>query len=442
MIGGRDGIRIIGGTGLSRVQYQYNDVSQCTSVGLSCENISSESQVQYSQFTDNYNGLVVEGGPVVVSHTDFSGNTVYAIQNNTGMLMTAEGNYWGHPSGPTHPTNPAGEGDPVSDDVDFEPFASEPNVGGIEPNIALTPSALDVELFPGGTALEPLQVSNLGELPLSFQISEASVGIRTDVPWLDVEPASGIVVGGSSLDVEVVFDSSGLEDGDYDAALVVESNDPQDDLIVVPVSMKVNHVFLRGPAPGDTLLVGQEFRIRWDLEDPGSVQSIDIVRSVDGGVTYPHTVVVDIPPEDDYVWTVSGPMGDECMLKLIAHFVGGEEYEDISPGSFIIISDPTGIEEEHANAALSLAQNFPNPFNPKTEISFTLPRASDIDLQVYDLGGRRVCCLISSEEYSAGAHVVVWNGCDDMGNHLPSGVYLYRLRADDFSETRKMTLLK
>jgi hypothetical protein len=417
-------------------------VSQCTSVGLLCENVSSESIVQYSQFTGNYNGIVVEGGPVIVSHTDFSGNTEYAILNNSGMLMTAENSYWGHPSGPTHPTNPGGEGDPVSDDVDFDPFASEPNMGGIEPGIVLAPSAMDVELFPGGAAVESLLISNLGELPLSFEISEASVGNRTDIPWLGVEPASGIVSGGSSMDVEVAFDSSGLEDGAYDAALVVESNDPQDDLIVVPVSMKVNHVFLRGPTPGDTLIVGQEFVVRWDLEDPGEAQSIDIAYSIDGGVTYPHSVGAGIPPADDYVWTVSEPVGDECMLKLIAHFIDGESYEDTSTGSFTIISDPTGIEEDNIDVALALAQNFPNPFNPRTEISFTLPQASVVDLQVYDLCGRRVHGLLYNEDLSAGRHVVVWNGCDDMGLQLPSGIYFYRLRGNDFDETRKMTLLK
>ena len=83
-----------------------------------------------------------------------------------------------------------------------------------------------------------------------------------------------------------------------------------------------------------------------------------------------------------------------------------------------------------------LQANYPNPFNPSTEIRFNLPRASEVRLTVHDLLGRKVATLVD-ERLPAGSQTVTF----DAGN-LSSGVYLYRLQADGYSETRKMLLVK
>lgn len=87
--------------------------------------------------------------------------------------------------------------------------------------------------------------------------------------------------------------------------------------------------------------------------------------------------------------------------------------------------------------SVSLNQNFPNPFNPTTQISYQLNRSAEVSLTVYSLTGQRVQTLLSSEMKQAGEHIVPFNA----GN-LASGVYMYRLRAGDQIFTRKMTLLK
>ncbi len=94
-----------------------------------------------------------------------------------------------------------------------------------------------------------------------------------------------------------------------------------------------------------------------------------------------------------------------------------------------------------APAVLSLAQNFPNPFNPSTTITFAVPRAGRVDLQVYDLAGRQVRTLVGGE-LAATTHTVVWDGRDDTGRQAASGTYYYRLRSEGQELTRKMTLLK
>jgi PKD repeat protein len=91
--------------------------------------------------------------------------------------------------------------------------------------------------------------------------------------------------------------------------------------------------------------------------------------------------------------------------------------------------------------AYQLQQNVPNPFNPTTDITFALPTASQVRLQVFDVTGRNVCNLVDGY-LAAGPHTVTWNSTDASGRKVASGVYFYRLQTSEFSQTRKMLLLK
>ncbi len=84
-----------------------------------------------------------------------------------------------------------------------------------------------------------------------------------------------------------------------------------------------------------------------------------------------------------------------------------------------------------------LYSNYPNPFNPSTTIQYDLPRSARVEVQVYDVLGRMVATLVNNERQSAGAHSIRFNG-----SNLASGVYFFRLTADDYVATRKMMLLK
>ena len=88
-----------------------------------------------------------------------------------------------------------------------------------------------------------------------------------------------------------------------------------------------------------------------------------------------------------------------------------------------------------------LAQNYPNPFNPNTSIGFALPEAGLATLTIYNLIGQRVRTLIS-KSLEPGEHSVQWDGMDEQGEPLASGVYLYRLQAGEFSAVKKLTLMK
>ena len=91
--------------------------------------------------------------------------------------------------------------------------------------------------------------------------------------------------------------------------------------------------------------------------------------------------------------------------------------------------------------AFALLANFPNPFNPSTTISFAVPTASDVRVTVIDLLGREIRTLVASS-MNAGTHSVAWDGLDNSGAAVSSGMYMYRMQAGDFTATRTMTLNK
>lgn len=88
-----------------------------------------------------------------------------------------------------------------------------------------------------------------------------------------------------------------------------------------------------------------------------------------------------------------------------------------------------------------LNQNYPNPFNPSTTINFALPKSTQVTMVVYDLLGNAVKTLVN-ETKDAGSYEVVWNATNDLGVQVPSGNYILKMVAGDFTQTRKMTLLK
>ena len=89
----------------------------------------------------------------------------------------------------------------------------------------------------------------------------------------------------------------------------------------------------------------------------------------------------------------------------------------------------------------SLSQNYPNPFNPSTTISFSLPTACNTKIEIYNILGRLVAVPHDGMS-KAGHNEVVWNGSNSSGETVATGIYFYRLTAENFTETRKMTLLK
>jgi hypothetical protein len=107
------------------------------------------------------------------------------------------------------------------------------------------------------------------------------------------------------------------------------------------------------------------------------------------------------------------------------------------PDPFVTDNDDPGI----VVPAFALNQNFPNPFNPETRISFSLKERTQVNIDVYNVKGQKVKTLVN-DMYPSGQSEITWNGTDDNYNQVPSGIYLYRMNTGKYSQTRKMVLLK
>ena len=89
----------------------------------------------------------------------------------------------------------------------------------------------------------------------------------------------------------------------------------------------------------------------------------------------------------------------------------------------------------------ALSGNYPNPFNPTTVIGFDLKEAGVVSLEIFNIRGQKVFVLVN-EYMPAGRYKVAWNGVDESGREVSSGVYFYRMRANEFLQTKRMILLK
>lgn len=142
--------------------------------------------------------------------------------------------------------------------------------------------------------------------------------------------------------------------------------------------------------------------------------------------------------------TTSNYMLLSAFAQPIVGVAGGAEY--FMASGFVSDSAPipvkvVEVETPTLPESYTLAQNYPNPFNPTTTIEFSLPRSGFVVLEVFDITGRKVVTLVS-EELKAGVKRVTWDGRDRTGAEAASGVYFYRLKTENFSDARKMLLLK
>ena len=132
-------------------------------------------------------------------------------------------------------------------------------------------------------------------------------------------------------------------------------------------------------------------------------------------------------------------IGEDTLILTVTDTSGASDTTSI----FVQVTLPVGVEDEFTALPekFELFQNYPNPFNPTTTIRYALPVRSDVTLRIYNLMGQEVL-RITHDEMRAGYHEERWHGLNQSGRNVASGIYIYRIQAGDFTETKKMLLLK
>jgi hypothetical protein len=158
------------------------------------------------------------------------------------------------------------------------------------------------------------------------------------------------------------------------------------------------------------------------------------IKEVEGDTTL---ILENLKPGITYFW------------KVLAKNIAGDSLWSSNTNGFFVSQDATsGVEEEQLAKPkdFTLHQNYPNPFNPETSIRFDMPESGFVLISMYDVSGRLVRVLLS-ESRTAGSHSVKWDGKDQAGIAVPSGIYVCRMevRSSDgqrFMQSVKMGLVR
>jgi hypothetical protein len=307
-----------------------------------------------------------------------------------------------------------------------------------------------------------IDVDNDGDLDILFA-NYASGGVSTR---LLINDGSGYFTDETSLRYPTIdeqdsdIDVADIDkDGDADIFVSNIGSYPEGGqnrlLINVSTPDSFPPVIPRTLALSDTVPSGNPYIITTTVWDNISIpfeQSVSLVHSIDDG----EYTSISMRYCGGYLWREAIPEqeeGREVRYYVRALDLMSNETTD-PPGApdsvYSFVTGPVAIdkgeeEEKKLPLAFSLSQNYPNPFNPSTTISFDVPgnsgKPSHVTLVIYDIRGKLVKKLIDLD-FNPGIQTAIWNGTDEHGQQVPSGLYFYRLRSGDLTTTKKMMLTR
>ncbi|MGB6121234.1 MAG: FlgD immunoglobulin-like domain containing protein, partial [Bacteroidota bacterium] len=139
----------------------------------------------------------------------------------------------------------------------------------------------------------------------------------------------------------------------------------------------------------------------------------------------------------------TGSGGKALVLGMDLHTQQTSLIAEVLRRSFNYFAGITGVEPVTGlPGARELFQNYPNPFNPGTAITFSITAPAPVSLKIYNSLGQEVRTLIAGEQQDAGLHTILWDGTNDAGRPVATGVYVYRMASGRFVETKRMILLR
>jgi subtilisin family serine protease len=197
-------------------------------------------------------------------------------------------------------------------------------------------------------------------------------------------------------------------------------------------------VTVTSPNGGEVWNDGSVHQITWTATDNVAVTSIDLTYSTDNGVNW-LPVSTGETNDGTYNWTIPNTPTIQALVKAAAHDAAGNTGQDRSDLVFTIVS-VSGVDNFLAGLTYPVVmQNLPNPFSPPTLIRFALPAPARVSIEIYSLEGRLVRRLVDGD-FDRGYGQAIWDGRTDAGGNAASGIYFYRFRAADVTQTKRLML--
>ncbi len=327
-----------------------------------------------------------------------------------------------------------------------------------------SPMAEDEEFFAQAQIIHNAADPALGsvDIYLNGELAVDNFEFQSATPYIDVPAETEITIEITAAGEEdVLLDFTGMLDEGQTYTIIAQGVGNPDDFAPNPdgLSIDASLEIIEGTLTESVTDLVELLLFHGVTDAP----TVDVLNALTGnpiatGLSYTDASdYVQLPPDVYFIdiavemplftfeVDVTGLTG-QAVTVLASGFVDPDANQDGEAFTLIaVLADGTVIELETATSiddpserpdAFILEQNYPNPFNPVTQIQYTLPESADVTLEVFNLQGQRIAVLENGHQ-SAGTHSVTFDG-----TNMASGLYLYRLQAGDFTDVRKMMMVK
>ena len=340
----------------------------------------------------------------------------------------------------------------------------------IEPSLAAT-SLTDVSLDYSAVGSGDADDGSDGEIVFSvnFMDNTGGAGEGQTIAWDITNNGSesvfllggvGEIAAGADLSVESTTDADGNASATFDA---------EGDKLAGTTSLSVTASTTADNSDGESRDLSVDFSATWDVPVAAELASFASQITVDEDVLLQWSVASQ---SNNLGWEVYRSTDNRIFTKVSDIIAGDGTSDEFSSYSYVdgnlpladvlyyylnqidldgtttrsqvmeVLLSPTAVSQQALPMVNELRQNYPNPFNPETTISYDLSTELIVTLTIYDLSGQVIRTLVDDQAMSAGQYQSIWDGRDESGVKVASGVYFYQLRAGEFTAKKKMTLLQ
>ncbi|MCJ7812454.1 PKD domain-containing protein, partial [bacterium] len=381
-------------------------------------------------------GIIVSNSNPVIKNNNIYSNRTWGVRNiDISNVIIAEENWWGHLSGPKDESddrtigglfNPDGQGDRVSDFIDYEPWLAEHLI--VPRDTQHTQSVVIQYVF----AQQGWYMTSLPMIPEDSSVST-----------LFPTALGSMAFGWDPVGGAYTFETEIKTKYGYWIAIPAATTDQ---VCGVPLNNYTIHCGNQGWYMIGSVIGSTDFSSPNDNPD-GQVLSPAFGWNAGTGSYFQTTTLEE---KNGYWAAVFG----ECDLTVGGGGGGGllkplaqtEEWSTFAELHGSIPPAPPELEKTTGEmvqipTSYGLSQNYPNPFNPSTTIQYQLPGASHMTLTIYNMMGQEVKRLVDGN-MEAGYHEVVWDGKSELSQSVSSGIYLCRIQAGEFQALKKLVLVK